>query len=433
MAWWPRRPSRAVGLEAIGQELVTSLVFWTSWSHRRVEAVALLEGERARRRISVDLTVPDLRWPIDTPEPPHTLVPLATIAKTDMRQFDATDESGASLPILTSWNNGELSVAFLVALIEAELERPLSPADRDALRSCVFDSAPASTKRANALVERLGIEQTFGEQFLLRLAEQFILFAVLPVERVGVRTIVKFSYHWGTSRQDGLVRAVGDLARRAAAGAGLKPYELEIQLGPSDTAASIHLEVQAPPGLHCVDLTLYDNEGEVVAYDFDAGNVAHAHTSAELRPVRGSVRFDADLGGVHRLVTWSAWGVAVLLAATRWRLGTVAQDPGTPVSLLLFGPALLLTWLVRPGENWIVSAIVGPLRALALLLAGCLFAVGFGLSVGFDAPPHASGWGTLADLGWYGSIGMSVVAAIVLTFGRALIRSRLAQGDDQHG
>lgn len=397
--------------------------------HRKVEAVALLEGERARRRVSVDLTVPNLPWPADAAERRlHTVVPLATIAKSDMRQFDATDHTGASLPVLATADNGELSCAFLVALVEAEAGRFVDEVDRQSIKRCVFGHAPASTEEAESLIARYHLEETLSERFLLRLAEEFILFAVLPIGEVSTRRVLKYSYHWSATRTHGAREHLRDLTRRMAAAAGWRPYSLDIELAAPATAASTHLEVQAPAGLHCVDLTLHDDEGNEIVRDTESGSVAHAHTTHDRSAASGSVRFDPDLGGVHRLVTWSAWGVALLLVATRWRLNVVALDPGTPVSLLLFGPALLLTWLVRPGENWIVSAIVGPLRVLALTLAGFLFAVGFGLSVGFDAPPYASRWGHLADIGWMLSIAVSVVSGMVLTIGRILIRHRLKRG-----
>jgi len=383
-----------------------------------------MEGDRARRRVSMDVTVPPLPWGPEKGDPPQVLVPLGTFAKDDMRQFDATDETGASVPILTAVDNANLATAFLIALIEAEADQSIPEPERDEIRLCVESHAPLSTHAAEGLIRRLRLEDTISQEFLERLATEFILFALLPVATIGRRTVVKFSYHW-TIRRRARMRDVG---LRALAGLGLRSYQLEVELGRPDTAMSLHLEVQAPAGLHCTGLILFDADGTPVARDSTTGMVSHTHASTYEAPVRGTVRFDPDLDGIHRVVTWSAWGVALLLFATRWRLNTVALDPGTPVGLLLFGPALLLTWLVRPGENWIVSYVVGPLRATALALAAMLFAVAFGLSIGFDAPPYASRWGELADIGWKIAIGVSVVAGTLLAIGRTRLRARMTKG-----
>jgi hypothetical protein len=415
-------------------ELVPALVFGFDWAHRKVESAVLLEGDRARRRVSMDVTVPSLPWGPDEEDPPQVLVPLGTFAKDDMRQFDATDETGRSVSVLTAVDNANLATAFLIALIRAETGQEIEDAEKDEVRLCVESELPSSMHAAQGLVRRVGLDDTISQEFLERLAAEFILFALLPAEMAGRRTVVKFSYHW-TVRHRLRARArdrVRDMGRRVMAGLGMRPYQLEIELGRPDTAMSLHLEVQAPAGLHCAGLTLFNEEGVPVARDTTAGMVSHTHASTFDAPVRGTVRFDPDLDGIHRVVTWSAFGVALLLLATRWRLNLVALDPGTPVSLLLFGPALLLTWLVRPGENWIVSEIVGPLRAIAMGLAGSLFAVAFGLSVGFDAPPFASRWGELADIGWKAAIGVSVVTGTLLAIGRARLRARMTKGDD-HG
>lgn len=417
---------------ALGEELVSALVFGFDWAHRKVESVVLLEGDRARRRVSMDVTVPRLPWGGEADEAPHVLVPLGTFAKDDMRQFDATDEAGASLPVLTAVDNVYLATEFLIALIEAETEQEVSEAEKAEIRLCVESDPPTSMHIAQGLVRRLELDDTISQEFLERLAGEFILFALLPAEMTGRRTVVKFSYHWTVRRRTRARARLRDLARRVAAGFGLRPYQLEVELGRPDTAMSLHLEVQAPAGLHCAGLTLFDAGGVPVARDDTAGMVSHTHASTYDAPVRGTVLFDPDLPGIHRVVTWSSWGVALLLFATRWRLNLVALDPGTPVSLLLFGPALLLTWLVRPGENWIVSEVVGPLRAIAMTLAGALFAVAFGLSVGFDAPPYASRWGELADIGWKSAIGVSFLAGILLAVGRARLRTRMTKEDD-HG
>jgi hypothetical protein len=290
-----------------------------------------------------------------------------------------------------------------------------------------------SVDRLQSFVTRRGLDLTVTEQFLATTAESFLLFALLPYESAGTRTVIKFSYQWSTEPR--LTRAAWwkDRLLRMRAAIGFAPYGFKINLPAVQTAASSHLEVPAPPGLHSVDLTLFDADGDEVAADLEPGTVAHTRTTASRPADYGLVRFDPDLTGLHRIVMWSAWGVAALLFVTYARLAQVSADPGTPVSLLLFGPAILLTLLTRPGENWLVSAVIGPLRVLAVVLAGFLFAVGFGLSTGYHPTPHSTFLGEAADIAWRASIIVSGVSGMILTIGQFLVRHRQKRGGVRRG
>jgi len=416
-----------VQLVDVGRALASALVYWQSWCHRKVEAISLLEGERARRRVSVDLTVLDLRWPIAREVPRwrrdrrQALVPLATIAKASMRRFDVIDDAGTGLPILGADDNGALGTAFLAQLISSESDRALDEELRRKVSGVVLGEPQPATDLALALVEELGLRETVSEQFLVRLAQEFILFALVPPERIGSRMVIKYSYHWETGDlqpKRGWRTALRD---RTLAAIGWKPFALALEVGAPDTAQSVHIEIPAPVGLHCVDLTVSDGE-TVFAVDRVVGTVAHAHATfaQDVGAVKATVRLDPDPTGVHRLVTLSAFAVAALLIVTGLRLDEVAADPGTPVSLMLFGPALMLTLLVRPGENAVVAAIVGPLRYIAVGLAGLLFAGGVALGVGLS--PRTLG------VAWWVGASVSVSSGIVLAVGSLAIVRRVHRG-----
>jgi hypothetical protein len=357
---------------------------------------------------------------------------LALIVKSDMRQFDAADDSGASVPVLATNDNARLSLMFIELLLRAETGTEPTVADHDDIERIIRGVASQSWDLAEQFVRRRGLAMTLTQQYLFLLVDNFILFVLLPIDRAGDRTVGKLSYQWDTEPRPAGRAWLTDRFWRAIAAVGWHPYEFGVELGGLTTAASSHLEVPAPPGLHCVDLVLYAGD-DVVAADTEPGSVAHVHTTVEKQATYGVVRFDPDLAGLHRIVTWSSWGVSTLLLATYWRLDQVASDPGTPVSLLLFGPALLLTLLVRPGESWIVSAVVGPLRTLAVMLAAFLFAIAFGVSTGFHPAPHSTFVGQAADVAWRTAIGVSVVSGIILTVGRLSVRSRQKRRCVHHG
>ena len=403
-------------------DLVSALVYWTTWVHRRVEAVELLEGERARRRVSVDLTV----LPIAAPGlPEQVVVPLATAAKRTMRRLDVVDDTGRSLPILGAEDNGVLSAAFLADLIASETGE-VDDQLREALQEVVQADAPVAARVAAGLVRRYGLAGTLSQEFLVRLAHEFVLFALLPAERAGSRLVVKYSYHWETNEL--AMRTSG--WQRVAASLGLRPYPVALEISAVDTAASVHIEIPAPPGLRCVDMVVSDDdEGGVLVRDDGGGTVAHAHArfGPMVRYVTATARFDPDRAGLHRMITWAAFGIAVLFVTTGLRLGAVASSPpGTPVSLLLFAPALLLTWLVRPGESALVARVVGPLRVVAIALATLLFLAGVALATEAGSPTSAPA-GVVTVCWWVGAT-VSLVAGTVLAVGSFCIGRRARSG-----
>lgn len=96
-----------IGLLALGPQ---------RWIHRRVEQVVYLDQVTSRRRISIDFTVPQPQSPSGRP----LYLPLAQFAKRPLANFDLT--AGASIPMLTTDENAEISVAIPMAL--ARLRHP---------------------------------------------------------------------------------------------------------------------------------------------------------------------------------------------------------------------------------------------------------------------------------------------------------------------
>jgi len=418
---------------ATGRLLVETIVYWQDWSHRKVESISLLEGERARRRVSVDITVPSIDWPIASsaaPSPPHpqVAIPVTTIAKVQMRGLDAVDDSGRVLPVLGRVDNGLLSVAFLAALLHAERDIAADAALWEYLKAVVMQPPPQATRSAQELITRHGLASTLSEQYLLRLAAEFIFFVLLPADLVGSRTVVKYAYHWEFGRQfetsSSRMRGMYD---KLASGLGWAPRAFTMELGALDTAKSYHLEIPAPPGLHVLALDVPGLTGRE-SHDSAISTLAHVHgeVSQEAPAVNATLELEQDPAGLHRTVKWAAIFVTVLLGTTGLHLGELSRDVGTPVTLLLFGPALLLTLLFHPGESIVVSKVVGGLRYVAVLLSAILFVAGLLLALRVDD-------GLLAA-SWFVATTMSAALAILLGVGwlRIVTRARrTTQGDAQ--
>jgi len=80
---------------------------WRFWIHRRVESIDFLDEYRIHRRLSVDFTVPDM--PVIHEMASATggplVLPFALLSKRYLRNFDARDEAGRPIPVLTSEQN----------------------------------------------------------------------------------------------------------------------------------------------------------------------------------------------------------------------------------------------------------------------------------------------------------------------------------------
>jgi hypothetical protein len=253
-------------LALAGAELLALIRDWPAWTHRRVEHVTFLEEDLVRRRISVDLTVPER-----APAMWHArLVPLGLLRKGRLEQFDLRREGGESLPLLSSAQNGPLSTEVLAAaagLVVGE-DGPLPEGLRASLVAIATgDGAtaveawrelgvPGDDERDARWREVLAADGWFME-LGLNLAYNFLVLAVVEAQ-VGERRVLKLSY----------VRRVGAEAP-APRVAGI----YEVRSEPSATArleitATVAVPGRARPGpLRRVTLRVVEvSSGRTVAW-----------------------------------------------------------------------------------------------------------------------------------------------------------------------
>lgn len=131
---WPCNEYQMLANEqSVALDLLDLLDCGPLWIHRRVEAVEFYDDISVAHHVSMDLTVPKLAPCLPNASPPHRrvrILPLTMLAKAPLSGFDLRDESGRSLPVLTTHQNGNVGLSMLRAwaqsIVGSELHRTLT-------------------------------------------------------------------------------------------------------------------------------------------------------------------------------------------------------------------------------------------------------------------------------------------------------------------
>ena len=374
-------PMLTADLLDLGRSAAVAIALWGDWTHRKVESLDLLSGERARRRISVDCTPPQIRWQetaiLGSGVEPVFLVPLTLMAKGPLRSLNVTDDAGRSVPVLGKRANGlvaALSLANWISIdgdpsIEAVLAR-VKPHWPDIYAIATGPSEEAMVK-AEALVQALELAST-AATLMRELAECFLLTAVLPEHSAQRRQVLKYSYHW---EMDPIKRIVG----RLAPAFGWKPLTIELEVGALRTAASYHLECAVPEGLTATRISLPKAHGTAPT---TRGQMKVAHVSGAYdiaqdgRESRARISFVPDHNRLLPRIMWSGLAVTVIFTAILFAPGlreALLKLPDPTTAILLFIPAFFVGLNARSSENVVVGGLLLPLRIYALVLAGVVF------------------------------------------------------------
>ncbi|MBN9620893.1 MAG: hypothetical protein J0H43_14365 [Actinobacteria bacterium] len=413
---------------ACGQLVAGQILTWREHLHRKVEAIALLEGDRARRRISLDLTPLDIPWPPrrtrtrvarrasrqDRYASGQIVTPLTFIAKGLMRSLDVTDGTGRSLPVLGRRDNGELATAALEAVVTAHTRHAPDLAQWRTLHRIACGNPDEATPLAEALIADLALE-LLAANFVRDLTANFLLCVLLPRSVAGTRQVVKFSYHWEDVSAAEL-HADPRRLTRTSAGLGFGPFPIQIALGSPTSAASYHLEVPVPDGLICTSLVLPTGSGGLHT-DWTVTPFGHAYDSYDTDTATpAEARLEVSSHGLLPTVTLAAIATFAIFAFSIGlpnALGTLRGSAGGANGLLLFGPALLLALITGRGENTLVSKLLLPLRAVSVGLSGLLFIAGASLVGQLRHPWITSLWWVCAVLSG-GSAIVTVIATVKL-------------------
>jgi hypothetical protein len=148
---WPRQALEvALEGEVAGLETMRLLLAQPDWVHRRVDALEYRDSTTFRRRQSVHFTVPDAAPELAIGQTTARLVPLTTLRKETLVNFDCRDESGAALPVLTRGQQGLLMVRAMTGWAEGILGAPLAPDVVADVETLLMTPASTVTRRDSA-------------------------------------------------------------------------------------------------------------------------------------------------------------------------------------------------------------------------------------------------------------------------------------------
>jgi hypothetical protein len=380
------------------------LIAHPDWVHRRVDALDYRDETTFRRRQSVHFTVPAPAPEIRVGESRFRLIPLTTLRKETLVNFDCRDEGGAALPVLTRQQQELLTVRGMRCWAEEVVGGPLDGDVADEI------AARLTAPRPDRLAAQAAFDGGDGQRALLRdddifmlvlerLTDQFLLIT-LVTDRPGTQRVLKFScdelgelvdepWPWAPAA------ALGWIPRRAAS-----PAEGVF------AAESYHFEADMPVGLDVPVASLWVGpvEDEMACIDVDAGD----HLRIALRgpgfdqgvaEVRWSLR-PARRGWLR--AAWFATTVAAItLVVGAWRLDTITTA-STDSRTELAAAAILAIVGVLGGlvanieEHPLVTRVLAWPRRLAALATVLPFVAAGSLVVGPTGDARQALWTALA-------------------------------------
>jgi hypothetical protein len=372
----------------IGRACYGLLFEETRWVHRRVEKFNVLSHELFHLSLSVDLTIPEqFRRPLEIDQH-QWLIPLATLPKRTLRNFDLRDEAGRSVPLVEKKFNA-LVAEHVLRTAEWVARGSGGPEDISPLVAGYFarvssgsiDEADmaarqlAEAKEAGDESARAFLEDVSSVRLLKDLTQRYLLLAV--VDDVQRRRLFKYSYEFPLTR---LQFSMGSRL-------GWESLPIQAEVPVAARTASYHAEIVVPEELRIDGSFIFDAEQSGVVYAVEGETDRALLYASEIpRDARPFLVFAVRLErpGFPFVAAAIAWATAlILIVGARFGDLSPSASPGAPLSLLLAGSALFAGAVARSGEHRLVRVLFfGPrivlvLNALAGLVAGAVLALGF--------------------------------------------------------
>lgn len=345
------------------------------------------ENGRSRWHISHDVTIPE-EFSISGSKN-RIVVPLGSLRKGALKNVDTSGAGATSLSLLGAEDNGNYAVDMLLMMVESLLGTAVAKTSScrevitnlvraeqadlndvtDDFRAWLTESVTSteSSSTGPEFERRLEFFQDFASQF----ATTFLLLVEVDSSLAGTRCVIKYS------RDD-----------TAPERLDIDSQQLAWEIPDYGFAQSYHLEVEVPPGLVYTELKIleFDSNGDATTRVLDAPSnpqiIAHlaCKPSERMASAVAGLTLSPSKQGQYKVSRFSAVTVFAMAVAA-WVSSLlpgvfVASDSGpasAAVSLLLTGPALILSWFSKSPEHEVIAWIMRPYRMMLLMTVGALF------------------------------------------------------------
>ncbi len=399
----------------------------SEWVNRRVETIELVDEVTVRQSMSVDFRLPkELPGGFRIDGLDHYALPLIVLPRrSDLAYFDARDESGRTLPILTRAENARINGRMLTVVAEQAVAaaRKPGPATEDSLKRplrLILAGLPGLPRNMATAMVRVLVEEDAtlfeGSDLTSLLADdtfrdllglfQWASPIHVPLQASpGERRVIKVSWEgrWGTwqpsERAQGLEASLRRGWNDVRGFAGWRPEIRVLDLPQLGGAQTHHVQISTPAGVELSEVSAPNGPPRVALpggsglpdpktdpdqprsqavsrrvhlYLPAASEMRMGVLNVNLRTPRHGLLTGALLTGIF---------VTILLGVYAARAEEIIGQSDTGAAILLLVPALLAGFLVRPEEHAMARVLLrGPrlmtaaLGALPLVAAGSLVA-----------------------------------------------------------
>lgn len=333
------------GCLELGKRLLLAQLEASEWVLRRVEKVAFERDRSVSRSVAVDLMVP-LDAPVLVDEEGRRrfwLVPVSTMRRRTLVNLGITDEDGLSLTTLGLRLTQQMDQSVLLAAAEVAAPGCLQVPGNEIRHDVQKFVAGTRTEAAGAFARLEGYaplgEDPLFLRTLRRMNHSWTLNVCLPVE-LGRHRLLRMSFEepmeWRYQRprfltpdkgQDCAYKPGRRITRHewshVAAGFGLLPTRVRLQVPAAEATSSYHFEATAPHGVRIVEAGLLAGRPNDATHDPSLDRVVGHSPTVGLHAVEvpngSSCRVQLDLAiparGWLSTNVVSSWIVVLVLAA----------------------------------------------------------------------------------------------------------------------
>uniref|UniRef100_UPI003F495444 hypothetical protein n=1 Tax=Paenarthrobacter ureafaciens TaxID=37931 RepID=UPI003F495444 len=334
-----------------------------------------------RRFVSVDLTVPVDSVILGSKD--HMIVPLGVLQKGPKQRLDASYE-GKPVAVLGRQDHAELVAEMLEARLPDVLKKSWPRHSRRDLFHQIATCTPNTMKGTaeaywdlrgdllgSRILEDAASKQVEGFDTLVhQMLTNYVFLVEVKKELAGQRIVLKYAL---------------DQAEPNSRGSGQRRLVILQAIPDLGWAASHHMEVGVPSGLVVDSLTLAElGEAEDGTEDrfgesISDGRIGHVNLEPSSPRAVGILRAELLVAkqGVYFFSLWTVISLISLVALAFFvqvfdgfflKMGP-ETIPSPAASILLVGPALLISWMSRLPEHRLVARMIGPLRGMLTISA----------------------------------------------------------------